>query len=171
MIIREGSIKNIAVYSDDEKYRYSLTKIWDETKPKAAFVGINPSDATELIMDKTAMNLTNHLINNGYGMVEIVNLFSYRSKDQRGLIHRKDEFEKHTLEYIKEALKSSQLIIVGWGRDAEKKPKYRSTMAQVKNELKKYSDIVRCFKDQRGNINCHLSIGYNSEWQLVEYVL
>ncbi|MDD3272350.1 MAG: DUF1643 domain-containing protein, partial [Syntrophomonadaceae bacterium] len=86
MKTREHVIKNMVVYSDDEKYRYSLTKIWDEDKPKATFIGINPSDATELIMDKTVMNLTNHLVNGGFGKVEIVNLFAYRSKDQRGLI-------------------------------------------------------------------------------------
>ncbi|QGG46848.1 DUF1643 domain-containing protein [Heliorestis convoluta] len=166
---KEGTIKNIAVYSDDEKYRYSLTRIWDENKPRATFIGINPSDATELIMDKTVMNLTNHLIYSGYGIVEIVNLFSFRSKDPSILINRKDEFEQPNMHYIKEALNNSQLIIVGWGRNVEKKSAYKAAIAQIKGELSKYSKIVKCFKDKKGNINCHLSIGYSDEWELVEY--
>lgn len=171
MKTKECSIKNIAVYSDDEQYRYSLAKIWDSNKPKAAFIGINPSDATELIMDKTVMNLTNHLIKNGYGKVEIVNLFSYRSKDQSGLTNRENEFEKYNMEYVNKALKSSQIIIVGWGRDAENKSNYKAAIAEIKEELKKYRHNVKCFKDKKGNINCHLSIGYSGDWKLVEYIL
>jgi hypothetical protein len=168
---REHVIKNMVVYSDDEKYRYSLTKIWDENKPKAAFIGINPSDATELIMDKTVMNLTNHLVNEGFGKVEIVNLFAYRSKDQRGLINREDEHEKYNIDYIRQALQNSQLIIVGWGRDAENNSKYKAVIARVKEELAEHKNIVKCFKDKKGNINCHLSIGYSAEWELVDYQL
>ena len=59
MITKESIIKSIVIYSDNEDYRYSIIKIWDEEKPKATFIGINPSIATELIMDKTVMNLTN----------------------------------------------------------------------------------------------------------------
>ena len=58
MVIRSSCIENIAIYSDDEKYRYILKKMWDEKLPSATFIGINPSDATELLMDKTVMNLT-----------------------------------------------------------------------------------------------------------------
>lgn len=171
MKTREHIIKNKAIYSDDEKYRYSLTKIWDENKPEATFIGINPSDATELIMDRTVMNLTNHLIGKGFGKVEAVNLFAYRSKDQKGLINREDEYEKHNIDYIKKALKNSELIIVGWGRDAENNPKYKATIAGVKEELKKHKDIVKCFKDKQGKINRHLRAGYSKEWELVKYDL
>ncbi|MCM3716525.1 DUF1643 domain-containing protein [Alkalihalobacillus oceani] len=62
MITKEHTLKTTAIYSDDQKYRYSLAKMWNGEKPKATFIGINPSDATELIMDKTVMNLMNHLM-------------------------------------------------------------------------------------------------------------
>ena len=48
MITKESIIKSIVIYSDNEDYRYSIIKIWDEEKPKATFIGINPSIATEL---------------------------------------------------------------------------------------------------------------------------
>jgi|SRR5690625_3506326 len=171
MQIKEQIIKSKAIYSDDEKYRYSLTKTWNESKSKATFIGINPSDATELIMDKTVMNLMNHLISNGYGKVEIVNLFAYRSKDQKKLVNSMETQEAMNVEYILRALEDSELIIVGWGRAAEKKPKYREALKSVKNILKEKADITKCFKDKKGNINCHLSIGYSKEWSLVEYPL
>lgn len=168
---RESNIKNEAIFSKDEKYRYSLTKIWDEGKPKAVFIGINPSDATEIIMDKTVMNLMNHLITNNYGSVEIVNLFAYRSKNQDNLKYGSEEQEKFNLEFVKNALKDASIIIVGWGRGAEKKAKYTYIINKVKEELKKHERKTKCFQDTKGNINCHLSIGYSEDWKLVEYKL
>lgn len=170
LIIKESNIKNRAIYSEDKRSRYSLTKIWDRSKRKATFIGINPSDATELIIDRTVMNLTNHLIGLEYGQVEIVNLFSYRSKDQKSLINI-EKAEKHNLEHIKQAIKGCNIIIVGWGRTAEKNPKYKVTISKVKEELKNYREIVKCFKDNNEKINCHICIGYNEKWQLVEYKL
>ncbi|MCG7337162.1 DUF1643 domain-containing protein [Sporosarcina sp. ACRSM] len=169
MITKEHIMKTKAIYSEYQNYRYSLTKIWDEDKPKAAFIGINPSDATELLMDKTVMNLTNYLIQNGYGQVEIVNLFAYRSKKQDGLKNRKENDELHNVEFIRKALEDSQLIIVGWGRDADGKAKYKEAINNVKRELLPFKERVKCFQDKKGHINCHLSMGYSEEWRLVNY--
>ena len=36
-----------AILSADRKYRYVLTRIWDETKPTVVFIGLNPSTADE----------------------------------------------------------------------------------------------------------------------------
>ncbi|CAI2789886.1 Uncharacterized protein conserved in bacteria [Serratia grimesii] len=38
-----------AVFSDCGQYRYAIARIWDETKPYALFIGLNPSyaDATQ----------------------------------------------------------------------------------------------------------------------------
>lgn len=171
MIIKEHTLETKAIYSDDQKYRYSLKKIWNEDKPKATFIGINPSNATELLMDKTVMNLMNYLISNDYGQVEIVNLFAYRSKKQDGLKDRKNEFEKENVKYVREALIGSELIIVGWGRDADGKAKYREAINTVKHELSSFKNRIKCFKDTKGNINCHLSIRYSDKWFLVNYPL
>ena len=34
-----------AVFSDCKQYRYSIARTWDETKPYAVFIGLNPSYA------------------------------------------------------------------------------------------------------------------------------
>lgn len=162
-------ISTKAIYSDDKRYRYSLTKTWDENKRKAIFIGINPSDATEVIMDKTVMNLMNHLIVLQYGEVEVLNLFAYRSKKQEELVLPDIEQNAINIEYIKNSINTADLIIVGWGRTAESKPKYRDTISDVKKILKPCKKKVKCFKDKNGKINCHLSIGYSHLWSLVEY--
>lgn len=165
----ESKVLTKAIYSDDECYRYTLTKTWNKNKSKAIFIGINPSGATEVIMDKTVMNLMNYLIVHQYGEVEVLNLFAYRSKKQEELVLPDIEQNAINIEYIKKSINTADLIIVGWGRTAESKPKYRKTISDVKYLLKPYRKKVKCFQDGNGNINCHLSIGYSQLWSLVEY--
>ena len=169
MIVNEAIVITEAVFSDDERYRFRLTKTWDENKRNAVFIGINPSDATELVMDKTVMNLMNHLIELHYGEVEILNLFAYRAKNQKNLVISDKEQNSINMKCIDKYLNKADLIIVGWGRNAESKPKYRETISDVKVLLKPYKEKVKCFKDRKGNINCHLSSGYSSLWSLIEY--
>ena len=42
-----------AIYSDCERYRYALTRTWDESGKRALFVMLNPSTATEVQNDPT----------------------------------------------------------------------------------------------------------------------
>ena len=42
-----------AILSTDRKYRYVLTRIWDETKSTVVFIGLNPSIADEETDDQT----------------------------------------------------------------------------------------------------------------------
>ena len=42
-----------AVFSQDRKYRYVLTRVWDKNKPMLVFVGLNPSIADETKDDPT----------------------------------------------------------------------------------------------------------------------
>ena len=49
----KGDAPSVAVYSDCERYRYLLTRVWDETRPRALFVMLNPSTATEVQNDPT----------------------------------------------------------------------------------------------------------------------
>lgn len=45
----KGDAPSTAIYSDCEKYRYSLTRIWDADGRKALFVMLNPSTATDAV--------------------------------------------------------------------------------------------------------------------------
>ncbi len=164
-----SSTQTKVIYSDDNNYRYSLKRTWQENGLKATFIGINPSEATELMWDTTVMNLNNHLVDLGYGSVEIVNLFSYRSKQQKTLTLRNVTQERYNLKYIKNAIQDSEIIIIGWGRDAEKKSTYRQDIERVKNLLVVHKEKVYCFMDGKGNVNCHLSRGYNKDWKLIKY--
>ena len=56
MIIRHHDTllsKSTAIYSDCERYRYALTRVWDVGGMRALFVMLNPSTATEAQNDPT----------------------------------------------------------------------------------------------------------------------
>ena len=40
---QKGDAASVAVYSDCERYRYSLTRVWDEAGARALFIMLNPS--------------------------------------------------------------------------------------------------------------------------------
>lgn len=45
--------KSVAVFSDCERYRYLLTRVWDTTGQRALFIMLNPSTADEIKNDPT----------------------------------------------------------------------------------------------------------------------
>ena len=45
---KKGDADSVAVYSDCERYRYTLTRVWDPAGQTALFVMLNPSTATEV---------------------------------------------------------------------------------------------------------------------------
>ena len=64
-----------ATFSEDRKYRYTLWRIWDESKPLVMFIGLNPSTANEAEPDNTITKVIKIAKNNGYGGLYMMNLF------------------------------------------------------------------------------------------------
>ena len=50
-----------ATISDNQLYRYKLSRTWDSTKPTILFIGLNPSIADETIDDHTMYKLCKSL--------------------------------------------------------------------------------------------------------------
>jgi hypothetical protein len=65
-----------AEFSPCRNYRYQLYRIWDEDKPKAMCIGLNPSTANAESNDPTIESLIRILTHNGYGGLYMVNLFA-----------------------------------------------------------------------------------------------
>lgn len=70
-----------AEFSPDRKYRYSLWRIWDRTKPLAMFIGLNPSTANETEPDNTIKRVGGISKNNGYGGFYMTNCFPIVSSE------------------------------------------------------------------------------------------
>ncbi|WP_060665499.1 DUF1643 domain-containing protein [Bacillus sp. CHD6a] len=161
----EKIIKSTATFSDDDLYRYQLTRVWDENKPKATVVMLNPSKADMLITDRTVMNVTNFLIEHNYGSSTVVNLFAYRTTDPKLLNQREEAQELINDQYLVESFSNSYTIIVAWVRD---KDKYVKRKREVETLLFQFKNKIKCFEDGTGKKLRHpRDLGL--DWKLVEY--
>lgn len=104
-----------AILSADRKYRYVLTRIWDETKPTVVFIGLNPSTADEEVDDKTIRKCIGYAKRWGYGKLIMVNLFAFRSTDPSMLKRVEDPVGPDNDSYIQKCVSESNLVIACWG--------------------------------------------------------
>lgn len=67
--------------SPDGQHRYRLWREWDQSLPPVAFVMLNPSIADAFRPDPTMNRCVGFAKRWGYGRIDIINLWSFRSKD------------------------------------------------------------------------------------------
>lgn len=113
-----SGIWSIAEYSDCEKYRYFLGRKWDDRKA-LAFIMLNPSTATEEQNDPTVARCERRARLNGYGGVQIYNLFAFRATDPKEMKEQDDPIGISNDMYLEAAIKhcaDGEIdIICGWG--------------------------------------------------------
>ncbi|MEK4123161.1 MULTISPECIES: DUF1643 domain-containing protein [Lysinibacillus] len=104
-----------AIIDDTERYRYSLWRVWDDTLPRVTFIMLNPSTADSREDDPTLRRCIKFAMNWGYGSLEVVNLFAYRSTNPEMLLSANDPIGKENNQYIVNALTRSEKVILAWG--------------------------------------------------------
>lgn len=114
-MITKGSPSSGAVFSDCERYRYRLWRVWDESKPKACFVMLNPSTATHEVLDPTVSRCKTRAETLGYGGLEVVNIFALRSTDPKELYRVSDPVGPENFSAISDAVLESDITICAWG--------------------------------------------------------
>lgn len=165
IIEKQSNIVVHMIGSDDNKYRYVLTKTWDPKKRKGVMIGINPSKATEFKGDNTVTNAMNFFIDSGFGELSIINLFPYMCTDTKELKMRDKIYDSKNDEYIKEICKRADMILVAWGYA---KDDYSEQKKHVIELIKSISNNVKCFQDAQGNKPQHLRI-FSHSWKLVDF--
>lgn len=122
MITREhikGDAPSVAVYSDCEDYRYLLTRVWDAGKPRALFIMLNPSTATEVQNDPTVERCERRARALGFGAFRVTNIFAYRATDPKVMRAQPDPVGPENDTTIRDSLDwtggPDDRIICAWG--------------------------------------------------------
>ncbi|MCX5070887.1 DUF1643 domain-containing protein [Micromonospora lupini] len=76
--------------ADCHPYRYRLTRAWNETRPAATFVMLNPSTADALALDPTVRRCLGYARAWNCGALLVLNVFGLRSTDPRALRRHPD---------------------------------------------------------------------------------
>ncbi|WP_294203060.1 DUF1643 domain-containing protein [uncultured Chryseobacterium sp.] len=127
-------IKN-AIISTCKKYRYSLTRIWDDTKPTVMFIMLNPSTADATDDDPTIRRCIGFAKSWDYGGIVVCNLFAYRSTNPLELLTASDPAGDKNLYYLDYYAVRADKIICAWGNEA--------ILNRIKNQVKIVEFIFR----------------------------
>lgn len=104
-----------AVISECGKYRYSLTRIWDEEKPIVMFVMLNPSTADGTKDDPTIRRCIGFAKSWGYGGLYVCNLFAYRATNPQELLKVDNPFGDKNIWHTRQLMEKVSVIVCAWG--------------------------------------------------------
>ena len=119
-----------AIISADGKYRYQLSRIWDEEKPNILFIMLNPSTADADVDDPTIRRVMNFSKSWGYGGVFVGNLYAFRSTDPKALRNTDDPVGEDNIEHIKELIGVTERVVYAWGNN-QKEPEWLSSLVDT----------------------------------------
>lgn len=115
----KGDAPSIATYSDCEKYRYDLTRVWDEGGRKVLFLMLNPSTATEVQNDPTVERCERRARTLGFGAFRVCNIFAYRATDPKDMRAEADPVGPHNDQAIREGVDWADEVVAAWGAHGE----------------------------------------------------
>lgn len=112
-----------ALISDCGRFRHWLSRTWDEAKPIACVVMLNPSTADATVDDATIRKLIGFGERLGWGGFIVVNLYAYRATKPADL--RKAGYpgqglndDSHIVQAALRAQKSGGPVVCAWGANA-----------------------------------------------------
>ncbi len=104
-----------ANFSDDGQYRYLLGRHISDTPCRLLFIMLNPSTADAKKSDSTITRCINFARDWGYGTMEVVNLFAFRTPYVKALRQTDDPIGTDNDEWICGALHEADAVVLAWG--------------------------------------------------------
>ncbi len=111
----KGDAPSTAVYSDCERYRYSLTRTWDTEGRRVLFVMLNPSTATEVQNDPTVERCERRARALGYGAFQVTNIFAWRDTDPKKMRAAANPVGPENDAAILQGVSWADAVVAAWG--------------------------------------------------------
>ena len=124
----------------DGVYRYSLIRQWDEFV-RVVFVMLNPSTADAKKDDPTIRRCILFAQKWGYGGIEVVNLFAYRTTNPKELERVPDPIGRDNDFYIRQAVNRCGLVVAAWGANPIAIHRAMPVVGLIKTEA---GELLRC---------------------------
>jgi len=99
-----------------ECYRYRLWRIWDESRPSAMIVMMNPSTADPYVDDPSVAKCGRFARAWGYGGIYVGNTFAYRATDKRRLRLVADPVGPENDKHLIAMAKPAGIVIFAYGK-------------------------------------------------------
>ena len=140
-------MKTAAEFSKCRKYRFALWRTWDEKKPYALIIGLNPSTADEIKNDPTITRCINFAKSWGYGGVCVANLFAYRATIPKDMMRVKKPIGTENDAWLSQLEKNAGIVVAAWGNDG-------SHLGRAE-EIKKMFPNLHCIKMNKSGEPAH----------------
>jgi hypothetical protein len=108
-----------AEFSVCRRWRTLLWRRWDEAKPIANFLMLNPSTADETVLDPTCARARDYAERWGYGSLLVTNVFAWRATDPGEMRAAADPVGKGNDTAILRAARKAQLVVCAWGNHGQ----------------------------------------------------
>lgn len=111
----KGDAPSTAVYSDCERYRYSLSRAWDPAGRRLLYVMLNPSKATEIQNDPTIERCERRARALGFGGFQVTNIFAWRETKPQLLRKAADPVGPDNDKIMTDGARAADCVIAAWG--------------------------------------------------------
>ncbi|MDX2229356.1 MAG: DUF1643 domain-containing protein [Leptolyngbyaceae cyanobacterium bins.349] len=122
-----------ATFDSTGQYRYSLWRHWDDAAPRIGFVMLNPSRADATLNDPTIRRCLSFARSWGYGSLEVVNLFAYRTAQPQQLRHVADPVGTDNDRTLQTLSQRVDRIILAWGNWGRLQDRDRAVLTVLKS--------------------------------------
>ncbi|HEX7055121.1 MAG TPA: DUF1643 domain-containing protein [Burkholderiales bacterium] len=123
-----------AAFSPCRRWRYLLWRRWDETRPAANFLMLNPSTADEVRLDPSCTRARLYAERWGYGALIVTNLFAWRATDPREMKAAGDPVGRGNDRAILAAAREAAIVVCAWGNHGahlERSQKVRQLLSGI----------------------------------------
>lgn len=114
-LFETDEVKKDALISECGKYRYWLSRQWNEAAPFLFFIMLNPSTADDVENDATIRRCIGFAKRDGFGGIWVENLFSLRTSKPKELLLSADPVGPEGNTYFSRLYAVSSPVIFAWG--------------------------------------------------------
>ena len=127
-----------ANFSDDGRYRYLLGRHISAAPRRLLFIMLNPSTADANRSDNTITRCINFARDWGYGSMEVVNLFAFRTPYVKALRQADDPIGTDNDAWIGSAINAADRVIFAWGNHGAYKNRSHAVRRMAIHTVKPY---------------------------------
>jgi hypothetical protein len=109
-----------AYITPDGKFRYWLSRIWDDNLPTVTFIGLNPSTADAKEDDNTIRKCIAYAKRWDKGGLYMVNLFAFRDTHQTKIWNEPNRVGPKNNTYLADYAAKSSLVVAAWGNEGRR---------------------------------------------------
>ena len=140
-------------FNPGRTHRYTLFRYWGDPAHYCAFVGMNPSGADEVSVDRTVMKCCNFSARWGFGALYMLNAFALRATNSEELYLHSDPVGPENDRWIREIAGAAARIVVAWGKPGGEFGRGKQVEAIVREACQ--PEWVFCFGRNRDGTPTH----------------